>query len=292
MSFTYAIREGISGFQRAKLAAVGSILTIMVSLLLLGLFYVTSVNTNRILDSLRSKVEMEAFLDEPLSSARIGELRKSISAIEGVDHVYFVTKEEAAKIFKQEFGEDINSVLDFNPLPPSYKVFLKEDFRSPAKAEIIAKQIKTLQSVDNVIYRKDMLEFLENRSKTLSSLGLLFGGLIGLSSIFLVSNTIRLTIFAKRKSIQTMKLVGASRSFVRAPFLIEGVLQGIVGGTIAAGILYYIISFVIAFISRELSDFIHIDLIFYLGVIIVGGILGLLGSTISVRKFIGDTVKN
>ena len=292
MSFTYAIREGISGFQRAKLAAVGSILTIMVSLLLLGLFYVTSVNTNRILDNLRSKVEMEAFLDEPLSSARIGELRKSISAIEGVDHVYFVTKEEAAKIFKQEFGEDINSVLDFNPLPPSYKVFLKEDFRSPAKAEIIAKQIKTLQSVDNVIYRKDMLEFLENRSKTLSSLGLLFGGLIGLSSIFLVSNTIRLTIFAKRKSIQTMKLVGASRSFVRAPFLIEGVLQGIVGGTIAAGILYYIISFVIAFISRELSDFIHIDLIFYLGVIIVGGILGLLGSTISVRKFIGDTVKN
>jgi cell division transport system permease protein len=292
MSFTYAIREGLSGFQRAKLAAVGSILTIMVSLLLLGLFYVTSVNTNRILDSLRSKVEMEAFLDEPLSSARIGELRKSISAIEGVDHVYFVTKEEAAKIFKQEFGEDINSVLDFNPLPPSYKVFLKEDFRSPAKAEIIAKQIKTLQSVDNVIYRKDMLEFLENRSKTLSSLGLLFGGLIGLSSIFLVSNTIRLTIFAKRKSIQTMKLVGASRSFVRAPFLIEGVLQGIVGGTIAAGILYYIISFVIAFISRELSDFIHIDLIFYLGVIIVGGILGLLGSTISVRKFIGDTVKN
>jgi cell division transport system permease protein len=292
MSFTYAIREGISGFQRAKLAAVGSILTITVSLLLLGLFYVTSVNTNRILDSLRSKVEMEAFLDEPITGLKIGELRKSISAIEGVDHVYFVTKEEAAKIFKQEFGEDINSVLDFNPLPPSYKVYLKEDYRSPVKAEAISQKIKTLQGVDNVIYRKDMLEFLENRSKTLSSLGLLFGALIGLSSIFLVSNTIRLTIFAKRKSILTMKLVGASRSFVRAPFLIEGVLQGLFGGIFASGILYYIISFVIAFISRELSDFIHIDMIFYFAIILFGGILGLLGSTISVRKFIGDTVVN
>jgi cell division transport system permease protein len=119
---------------------------------------------------------------------------------------------------------------------------------------------------------------------------LVFGALIGLSSIFLVSNTIRLTIFAKRKAIQTMKLVGAARSFVRAPFLIEGILQGIVGGTIASGILYYIVSFVVAFISRELADFIHIEAIFYFAVIIIGGILGLLGSTISVRKFIGDTV--
>jgi cell division transport system permease protein len=292
MSFTYAIREGLSGFQRAKLAAVGSILTITVALLLLGLFYVTSVNTSRILDNLRSKVEMEAFIEEPVSNLRLGELRRVISSIEGIDHVYFVSKEEAAKIFKQEFGEDINSVLDFNPLPPSYKIYLKEEYRSAEKAEIIAQKIRTMQGVDNVIYRKDMLEFLENRSKTLSSLGLVFGALIGLSSIFLVSNTIRLTIFAKRKAIQTMKLVGASRSFVRAPFLIEGILQGIVGGTIASGILYYIVSFVIAFISRELADFIHIEVIFYFAVIVIGGILGLLGSTISVRKFIGDTVVN
>ena len=292
MSFTYAIREGVSGFQRAKLAAVGSILTITVALLLVGLFYVVSVNTSRILDNLRSKVEMEAFLDEPITSARIGELRRGLTTVDGVDHVYYVSKDEAAKIFKDEFGEDINGVLDFNPLPPSFKIYLKESFRTPAKAETIAKKIKTLQGVDNVIYRKDMLEFLENRSKTLSTIGLFVGLLIAFSSIFLVSNTIRLTIFAKRKAIQTMKLVGASRSFIRAPFLIEGILQGVVGGTIAAAILYYIVSFAVAFISKELADFIQIDLVFYLGIIVIGAILGLLGSTISVRKFIGDAVVN
>ncbi|MFI5250827.1 MAG: cell division protein FtsX [Bacteroidota bacterium] len=292
MSFTYAIREGILGFQRAKLAAAGSILTIMVSLLLLGLFYVLSVHTSRILDNLRSKVEMEAFLEEPISNIRIGELRRGISAVEGVEQIYYVSKEEAARVFKQEFGEDINSVLDFNPLPPSYKIYLKEEYRTPARAEAIAKKIKFLQGIDNVIYRKDMLEFLENRSKTLSSIGLLFGILIAFSSIFLVSNTIRLTISAKRKSIQTMKLVGASRSFVRAPFLIEGILQGLVGGVIASAILYYIISFLIAFISKELSDFIQIEYIFYIAIIFIGGFLGLLGSFISVRRFIGDAVVN
>ena len=292
MSITYAIREGVSGFQRAKLAAVGSILTITVSLLLLGLFYVISVNTSRILDSLRSKVEMEAFLDEPLSNKRINELKRGLSTLEGIDHISFVSKEEASKIFKQEFGEDINGVLDFNPLPASFKIYLKEPFRTPLKAESIAKKIKALQGIDNVIYRKDLLEFLENRSQTLSSVGLVLGLLIGFSSIFLVSNTIRLTIFAKRKAIQTMKLVGASRSFVRAPFLIEGILQGIVGGIIASSILYYLISFVVAFISKELSDFITIDTAFYPAIVLIGAALGLLGSTISVRKFIGDSVVN
>src|SRR5258708_6561211 len=134
MSFSYAIREGLSGFQRAKLAAVGSILTITVSLLLLGIFYVVSLNTSRIIDAIRARVEMEAFLQEPIAAQRIGDLRRLLGMIDGVEKVTFVSKEEAARTFKQEFGEDVNGVLDFNPLPPSFKITLRQQARTQTKA--------------------------------------------------------------------------------------------------------------------------------------------------------------
>ncbi|MBI4811117.1 MAG: FtsX-like permease family protein, partial [Ignavibacteriales bacterium] len=128
------------------------------------------------------------------------------------------------------------------------------------------------------------------RVKMLYSIGLAIGILLGISAVFLVSNTIRLTIYAKRKSVQTMKLVGASRWFVRAPFIIEGILQGFVGGIIASLIIYYLLSVAANLISNELVQFFHIDFTFYISVVSVGIILGFFGSAISVRRFIGETV--
>lgn len=290
MNFGYIIREGVTGFRRAKLAAVGSILTIAISLLLLGIFYVISYNTSRILDAVRARVEMEAFLTDPYPPQRINDIRRLLLTIDGVDRVTFVSKDDAARIFKQEFGEDINGVLDFNPLPPSFKITLKDNARTTQRADAITKRIKTIPGVDDVIYRRDMLEFLDQRARSLYSVALALGILIGVSAIFLVSNTIRLTIYAKRKSIQAMKLVGASRSFVRAPFLIEGILQGSIGGFFAAAALYYIVTFAAGLISKEVGDFILIDPLFYLAVLLLGSVLGLLGSFISVRRFIGDSV--
>jgi cell division transport system permease protein len=290
MSVIYIIKEGLSGFQRAKLAAVGSIITITISLLLLGLFYVISMNTSRIVENIRGKVELEAFLEEPLSRSRVNEIQQQLLAIEGVERVQFISKDEAAKIFKQEFGEDINKVLEFNPLPPSFKIFLKEEYRTTEKADEINKKIKAIRGVDDAVYRREVLDFIEKRTKMLYYLGLGLGIIIGLSAVFLVSNTIRLTIYAKRKSVQTMKLVGASRWYVRAPFLIEGIVQGIVGGIIAAGIMYYLLTFAAGLVSAELAEFIQVDISFYALVIALGSVLGLFGSAISVRRFIGETV--
>jgi cell division transport system permease protein len=287
---SYAVRDGISNFTRAKLAAVGSILTITISLLLLGIFYIISAHTARLVADVRSKIEMEAFLEEPVSRQHIADLQKTIQLLEGVDHVQFVSKDEAAKIFKEEFGEDINAVLDFNPLPPSFKVFLKEEARNAVNAEALAKKLQSIQGVNKVAYRKDMLQFLDERSRTLYYIGLCLGVLLGISAIFLVSNTIRLAISAKRKAIQTMKLVGASRMFIRAPFLIEGITQGLIGGLIAAALLYYVVSFAIGLISTELASYVQVGTLFYAGVLAAGAFLGLFGSAISVRRFIGESV--
>ncbi len=290
MSFYYVMKEGVSGFRRAKLAAAGSVVTIMLSLLLLGAFYVIAVNTSRIVSAVREKVEMEAFLTEPVTKQRVAEIQQQLASLAGVEQVRFVSKDDAAKVFKEEFGEDINTVLDFNPLPPSFKISLKEQYRTPAGAQDVQKKVLAVKGVNNVIYRKEMLEFIEKQAQTLYYIGLALGMLIGITAVFMVSNTIRLTIYAKRKSIQTMKLVGAARWFVRAPFVIEGMLQGLLGGVIATLILYYLLGYAAQSISSELAEFIRIDTGFYVAMIGIGILLGLFGSAISVKRFIGETV--
>jgi cell division transport system permease protein len=167
---------------------------------------------------------------------------------------------------------------------------LKEGYRTPEKADEIHKKVMEIKGVENITYRKELLEFLDQRARMLYYVGLALGIIFGISAIFLVSNTIRLTIYAKRKSVQTMKLVGASRWFVRAPFLIEGIIQGLIGGIIASAIIYYLLTFATGLISNEIAQFVQVETLFYLVVVIAGMFLGFFGSAISVRRFIGETV--
>ena len=201
MSILYVTKEGLAGFRRAKLSALGSIVTITIALLMVGLFYVLSSNTARIVRDLREKLEMDVFIEEPVSRKRLKEIEERLTTQAGVERVQFISKEDAAKIFKEEFGEDINKVLDFNPLPPSFKVFLREDYRTSDSALGVTSQIKEIKGVDDVVYRKDLLQFLDQRTRVLYRVGLIVGILITVSSIFLVSNTIRLTILAQRKTV-------------------------------------------------------------------------------------------
>ncbi len=290
MSVLYVMKEGFSGFRRAKLSAAGSVITMTIALLLLGLFYVISTNTSRIVESIRSRVEMEAFLIEPASQQKTDDIRTRLLATEGVDRVQYISKDDAAKIFRQEFGEDIGKVLEFNPLPPSFKIYLKDGYRTPSGADAVHAKVAGIQGIGEVVYKKEMLEFIDRQTNTLYAVGLGLGVVIAISAIFLVSNTIRLTIYARRKALRTMKLVGASRAVVRAPFLFEGVFQGLVGGAAAAGIVYYVLSIAEGLVSAELAQFLRIEPLFYLQLVLVGVVLGLFGSAMSIRKFIGDSV--
>lgn len=233
---------------------------------------------------------MEAFLEEPASRATIYEIQSSLSKVDGIDSIRFISKDKASQIFKEDFGEDVLSVLEFNPFPPSFKIYLKNEFKTSETAQIVFEKVKSINGIDDVIYRKDLIEFLDKRTKSLNLLGLIIGSIVGISAIFLVSNTTRLAIYSKRKLIKTMKLVGATRWFIRMPFLLEGLLQGLAGGMISSFILYVMIQAASRWLSTELMDFLKIDLSIY-GIIILLGIgLGFLGSLFSVRKFISESI--
>lgn len=287
MSLRYTLSESFSGFTRAKLSSLLSIVTIAISLLLLGVFTVLTVNTSRFIEALRNRMEFEAFLQEPLTRAETEALAARVRAIQGVDSIVYVSKEEAARIFRQEFGEDINTVLDFNPLPPSFKIYLRDGFKTAAQAQRVFERIQSLDGVDHVIYRKALLELIDRQTASVNNLTLGLGVLVGLSALFLVSNTIRLAIYAKRRLLRTMELVGATSGFIRLPFLLEGIIQGFVGGLLAAGILFLLLEFGARLVSPEFPGTVTMPPAFYPAVVLGGIALGLLGSTISVARFLG-----
>ena len=287
MSLSYTVRESFSGFTRTKLSSLLSILTIAISLLLLALFALVSLNATRFVESLRNKIELEAFLLEPVTAEEISALEQAVGGIEGVKSVVFISKDEAAKIFKEETGEDIGTVLDFNPLPPSFRITLREGYKTTARIQAIHDRLLAIKGIDSVIYRRTLLELIDQRTQALHNVMLALGVLISLSAVFLVSNTIRLAISAKRRLIRTMELVGATAAFIRLPFLLEGIIQGILGGAIAAGALYLLLVYGVRLVSTELAAYVRMDASFYLLVIAAGTALGMVGSVISVLRFVG-----
>jgi cell division transport system permease protein len=290
MTILYSLKEGISGFKRARLSSIITIFTMTISLLLLGLFAIIYRNTNSIIQSFRDKVEMEVFIASEADSAATEKVRSSVTGVPGVLSASYISKEEAARIFKREFGEDINSVLDFNPLPASFKLRLENDYKNSDSAKAVHAALSQLDGVDDVVYRKTLLEILDRRVKIFIGASAAIGLTLLIAAIFLVSNTIRLTIYAKRKVITTMKLVGATRGFIRMPFLIEGMLHGLIGGGLSAGFIWSIIYLAKTFVSAELSEFFSVELYFYAVMILFGIILGLLGSGWSVKRFISENI--
>jgi len=286
MSLSYTLRESISGFTRTKLSSTISVATICISLLLLSIFAVITLHASRFIESLRTKIELEAFLQEPISPDTVAQLQQAIGSIDGVKSVTFVSKDEAAQIFRKDWGDNVTDVLNFNPLPPSFRISLKEGYRTGAHVQAIAGRVGAMTGIDTLMYRRTLLELIDQRTQSFHNLVLVLGILISLSAVFLVSNTIRLAIHAKRKIVRTMELVGATRMFIRMPFLLEGILQGLIAGALAAGMLYLMLEELFRIVSAEFSGFVRVDPSFYLLVVGAGIILGFLGSAISVVRFI------
>ncbi len=290
MQIRYLLKEGFSGFQRAKLSMASAIITICISLLLLSCFTILLINANSVVESLREKVEMEAFLQDDLSPDAASDARARIAAVDGVRDTKYVSKEEAASIFKDQFGEDIYGVLNFNPLPPSVKISLKTGFRTLKAASVVYDSVRAIAGVEDVIYRKDLLEMLDKRAVALLWLMFGIGVFVTISSVFLVANTIRLAIYSKRTIIRTMKLIGATRGFIRTPFIVEGLVQGFIGGCASAGVVFVIFEYLGKWVSIQLSDFVRVDPYYYGIIVGVGCLLGVIGSFISIRRFIGESI--
>ena len=289
MGIGYVLKEGFVGMKRAKLASLVTIVIIGIALSLFNFFLISSFNITRIITHIKSRVELEAFIEKSLGPVDERTLEEEISGFEGVANVIYVSKSEAAQLLKESLGaHDLFDLLKANPLPASFKVRLKKEYRDFRHVKKIAEQIENIVGVDEVSYQKELLELLDEKIDLLKQINAGLGVLIAIASIFLVSNTIKLTIYAKKDIIKTMKLVGAANGLIAGPFLIEGMLQGILGSAIAVVISH----FAVEATNRYLATSVIVPFEIYAVVVLGGALLGLFGSFLSIRFFLREKIQN
>lgn len=286
MKINFLFKESLRGLNTAKLSTLASVITITLSLILIAIYYMVSVNSNKLIKSVKDKVEIEVFLDDSITQDELSDLREKIRTIGGVKQITYISKDEAAKIFTGEFGSDMLDIFESNPLPASLKINLYDEYKYTERMNKIKAQINTMKKVQDIVYPEKNLEMIEKNSSGLLLINLLVLIVISLSSIFLVSNTIRLVISSKKKILELFKLLGAKNSFIITPFLIGGFIQGLIGGLLAVAAIYgFYFLFTSKFSTNELKiEFIGIEYI--IALIISGIFLGILGSVISVKFFL------
>ncbi len=281
MSILFSISESIKSMTKARLATMLSISSITLTIILIGIFIVFSINLHDWINQVRQKIEMEVFLDINIKAAQVKDVERKLLDEEGIDSVRYVSRDAAANKFKQEFGEDVLSLLEFNPFPASFTVFLKDAFRSAEGAKKIKQKLEKYKYIDEVVYQEPLLLTIDRYINIIYVILVLSSVIIISIAIVLINNTIRLTIYARRDIIQIMRLVGATERFVRRPFIIEGMLQGIAGSLIASFIVFYLVKlFKIFFLP-----YIIFDLVIIPGLIAFGFFIGLISSYISVGKY-------
>lgn len=282
MKFFFLIKEGFAGFKRARLAAAITVITIMLALALLGLFGIVVHSLAGEFDRAYNRISLDVFIDPSLSGAQIAGLKQALEAIDGVESVYYVSPDDALKSFQKDFGGDLLSVLGKNPLPPSFRVMLSGGISPMASIEHVVQQIESLKSVDEVVFQKQIVRLLNRYFNIAIAIAVVIGGAIFFISIILVYNTIRLTIHSRKNGVEIMRLVGATDFFIKAPFVIEGILQGFLGGLLACGLLWLAGDVVKSTFYPGLS----VPLIYFGLLLLTGTLLGWIGSAISVGKYL------
>jgi cell division transport system permease protein len=288
-SFFYSLREGFDGLRRAKLASFIALMTMSFALILVGVLAVATVNLVALVNALKGRIEFEVFVDNALDKTGIAELRQNLLQVRGVAEAQFISSTEAAEIFKREFarnsakdGQTFLDVLDANPLPASFRISLLKPYQNGASAQRIALEVEKLHGVDEVVYRRDLAEALDRYVRWALIIGLALGLMFCIGAFVLVINDVRLVIHAKRRLIEIMQMVGATRAFVRRPLLMQGFLQGAAGGLVAAGSLF-ILHRLLLF---ELGTALQLPGYLFVGLMILGMLLGITASYLGARKYI------
>jgi cell division transport system permease protein len=272
----------------------GSVLfSTTLSLFIVGLFGIILIQASSLTKMIRENIEIQVFLDKGLSQQQLAELLKDLAkkpfVLQTENSVYlrFISNKEAAETFIKNTGEDFTKFLEDNPLRDSYVFSVSEEFQSSEQLTLIAKELETQPGVFEVSYMTDLVDSI---NKNLFKVSLIMGGFILIlivTVIMLINNTIRLALFSQRFLIRSMQLVGATRGFIRKPFLIRAFLFGVLAGVLASGILYALLEYtkgnIEGFASLQNTE---LMLLLFVGLTVTGGFLSGISTLRAVNKYL------
>jgi cell division transport system permease protein len=286
----YFVTESINSIRRNGLMSVAALMTVALSLLILGIFTLAVMNLNHMASVLESQIQVTVYLQDSLNDVETREIGTRITKLPGVTRVNFVGKEEAMGRFKQRLGAQQGLLAELgeaNPLPNSFEVKVDR----PERVKPVALAIAQFKGIEAARYGQEVVEQLFSLTRMVRIFGVVLIVFLGLAALFIIVNTIRLTVFARRREIGIMKYVGATDWFIRWPFIIEGVLLGTLGAFISAVLLTQFYSMMTGQVYESLAFLPLLPQYPFLGYVnlflLVAGIgIGALGSMISVKKFL------
>ncbi|NLJ71696.1 MAG: ABC transporter permease [Syntrophomonadaceae bacterium] len=285
----YFIKEAMKSLRRNTLLTFATISTASICILILGIAVLITMNASQFMNKLESDVEIIAYMEKDTSGTQIASIKDSIKNIAGVKEVKFVSCEEALENLQESLGKDkydLKETLEKNPLPDSYQIKTV----NPHDVPEIAKRIELLANVKAVTYGKGIVERLFEVTKWVRLVSIFLIGLLAFGAIFLIATTIRLAIYARRKEIYLMKLIGATDGFIRWPFFIEGIILGSFGAAISIVVLA--LGYQSLIVRMDSLFFLPLItgqdalLVLYISLLITGMFLGVLGTLISINRFL------
>lgn len=268
-----------------------TVITIALSILIVSAFGLFLLNAQDMFNTWRKGVRIMVYLAPDTAADQRQDIRNRLQAIAGIQHINFIAKDDALQLMKQRMPRQASLFdnLSENPLPDAFEITLVGESNTPEKIEFLAKHIETLPSVAEVEYGQQWIERFASFFNLFKLAGYGMGTMFFMATVFIAANTIRLVLYARREEIQIMRLVGATDSFIKIPYYLEGTIQGLCGSLIGLAILYAAFSAIGSHFQQSLSAEM-ISIRFFstqLCAIIVGGGMatGLLGSIFSLKQF-------
>jgi cell division transport system permease protein len=236
----YFLRTALHGLRASPMTSGVTVATIGVTLLLVGAFVLLVSNMERLLDRFGQDILVSAFLEDGLPEEVQQSLLVRVRSAPGVESVRLVTEQEALQRFREGSAGQASLLegLDENPLPASLEISLAPEWRSSEGLEILVAALDGLHGIDELGYGTEWVEGYARAVALIRGIGIGIGVVLALATLLIISNTIRLAVYARRDEIEILRLVGAGRSFVSVPFLVEGLIQGSLGGALAVALLY------------------------------------------------------
>ena len=283
------MKNNESGLSKTKLRS--SYLTLVVSvslvLFLLGVLGLVLINAKELSDYFRESLSFSVMLNDDAKEADIRMLQKDLDGKLYVKSTEYVSKDQAAAKMKEDLGEDFINFLGDNPLPPSIDVYLYASYTSPDSVAKIEKYVLEYPFVKEVYYQESLLFLINENVRKISLFLLVISSFLFLIALTIINNTIRLSVYSKRFIIRTMQLVGANRSFIRRPFLVQSAFHGLMAALIAMGLLMGLLYL----IEKEfflMFNFESTDLLILLGIslIVIGVLINIISTFFSVNMYL------
>jgi len=283
----FLLSEGLKNLWRHKLTAFTAVFSIFLTLTLAGSLIIVSENTGKIIEYLRDKYKIEVFFKQNISNERIEEVVREFKSIKGVRSTTIITKIDAKKIFKSQFGENVLDIVGYNPLPASCVINLVKNQKDKLNIRPIIDRLRKFSEVDEVNYQGRLINRIESSYQAFVKISVLLLIIVLIISVLIISNTVRLTIYAKNELIKSFQLVGATRTFIKTPFILEGIFHGLIGALVATLLLYIIMEFASDFLLSVIGlkiDFSFFNLLFILSNL--GIIISYFASSRAISKFL------